>query len=119
VPASPGPVNDHFECFKTKDLRPKASYTMDLLSGVAGFTDELGCTVKLGAKQVCVQATKQNVAPPPPGGGPGPGPDSGAKFIVYELKCPKAIVPPGTFADQFGAGSFTPKAASTLVVPAE
>jgi len=38
---------------------------------------------------------------------------------VYKLKCPKAIVPPGTFADQFGAGSFTPKAASTLVVPAE
>jgi hypothetical protein len=118
VPASAGPANDHFECYKAKDARPTASYTMDLIAGVAGFANELGCTVSLGAKQLCVQATKSSVTPPPPGGGPGPGPDSGAKFIAYKLKCAKGIVPPAAFADQFGAGTFTPKPPSTLLVPA-
>jgi len=119
VPALPGPANDHFKCYKTKDARPKASYTMDLMAGVAGFVNEIGCTVKLGAKQLCVQVTKQNVAPPPPGGGPGAGPGSGAKFLLYNLKCPKGTVPPDTFTDQFGAGTFTPGTAKTLLVPAQ
>src|SRR5262249_13123612 len=44
VPALPGPANDHFECYKAKDTRPRASYTMDLIAGVAGFTNELGCS---------------------------------------------------------------------------
>jgi hypothetical protein len=118
VPALPGPANDHFKCYKTKDVRPKATYTMDLMAGVAGFTNETGCTVKLGAKQICVQVTKQNVNPPPPGGGPLPGPSSGARFVSYKLKCPKQTLGPGNFTDQFGAGTFTPRSASGLLVPA-
>jgi hypothetical protein len=118
VPALPGPANDHFKCYKTKDPRPKASYTADLLAGVAGFANELGCTIKLGAKRVCVQVSKQNVTPAPPGGGPGPGPGSGAKFLSYKLKCPKGVLPPASFTDQFGAGTFTPGSARTLLVPA-
>jgi hypothetical protein len=118
VPALPGPANNHFVCYKARDPRPRASYTMNLIAGVAGFTNELGCAVKLGAKGVCVQAAKQNVAPPPPGGGPGPGPSSGAKLVSYKLKCPKGILPPASIADQFGAGSVTPKAAKILLVPA-
>jgi hypothetical protein len=118
VPASPGPANDHFKCYKAKDARPKAIYTMNLMAGVAGFTDELGCTVKLGARRVCVQVTKQNVVPAPPGGGPGPGPGSGAKFVSYKLKCPKQVLPAGAFADQFGGGNFTPGKAAALLLPA-
>jgi Matrixin len=118
VPALPGPANDHFKCYKAKDPRPKASYTADLLAGVAGFTDELGCTIKLGGKYVCVQVTKQNVTPSPPGGGPGAGPGSGAKFIRYKLKCPKGALPPVGATDQFGSGTFTPGSAKTLLVPA-
>ncbi len=119
VPALPGPANDHFKCYKAKDVRPKVPYTMDLLAGVAGFTNELGCAIKLGASRICVQVAKQNVSPPPPGGGPGPGPGSGARFIGYKLKCPKGFVPPAGFADQFGAGTFTPGTAKTLIVPAQ
>ena len=119
VPALPGPANDHIECYKAKDARAKARYTMDLIAGVSGFANETGCTVQLGARQVCVQVTKQNVTPPPPGGGPVPGPAAGTKFISYKLKCPKATVPPAGFTDQFGAGTFIPGVAKTLLVPAQ
>ena len=118
VPAFPGPANDHFECYKVKDTRGKATYSMDLIAGVAGFTNEIGCSIKLGASRVCVQVSKQNVVPTPPGGGPGPGPDSGATFIGYKLKCPKQPLPGGTFADQFGSGPLVPSKAATLLVPA-
>jgi hypothetical protein len=92
---------------------------MDLVAGVGGFVNETGCSVKLGAKLVCVQVTKQGVTPAPPGGGPGPGPDSGAIFLSYKLKCPTSTVSPAAFTDQFGSGTFTPKAAKTFLVPAE
>jgi hypothetical protein len=118
VPALPGPGNDHFKCYKTKDLRPKATYTMDLMAGVAGFANQSGCRVKLGAKRICVQVAKQNVTPLPPGGGPGPGPNSGAKSLSYKLKCPKGVLPPAGIVDQFGPGTFAPGAARALIVPA-
>ena len=114
------PANDHFECFRAKDARLTVSYTMDLIAGVSGFVDETGCTVNLGATEVCVQVTKQNVAPPPPGGGPGPGPNSGAKFIAYKLKCPKGVLPSFGIDDQFGGGTLTPKKTpKMLLVPAQ
>lgn len=119
VPALPGPDNGHYACFKVKDRRPKGSYTMDLIAGVGGFVDEIGCTVKLGARLVCVKATKHGVTPAPPGGGPGPGPDSGATFLSYTLKCPQGAVPPAAFTDQFGTGAFTPGSAKTFLVPAQ
>jgi hypothetical protein len=118
VPAQPGPANDHFKCYKAKDSRPKASYTVDLLAGVAGFVNELGCTVKLGSKMICVQVAKQNVAPSPPGGGPGSGAALGEKLVSYKLKCPKMPVPSIGTTDQFGAGTFTPGTAKSLLVPA-
>jgi len=118
VPALPGPANDHYECYKVKDVRPKASYTMDLIAGVAGFTNELGCSIRLGAKEACIEVVKQNVNPTPPGGGPGPGPGSDAKFLSYKLKCPIGILSPASISDQFGAGDFIPGKASLLLVPA-
>jgi hypothetical protein len=119
VPALPGPANDHFECYKARDARPRAAYTMNLIAGVAGFTNETGCALRLGARRICVQVTKQNVAPAPPGGGPGPGPSSGATLISYRLKCPSGIVTAGGFTDQFGPGTFTPRTPKALLVPAQ
>ena len=118
VPALPGPPKDHLKCYKAKDSRPKASYTMNLLAGVAGFSNETGCGMKLGAKKVCVKVTKQNVTPTPPGGGPAPGPNSTAKLISYKLKCPKGSVPPIAVSDQFGAGTVAPGTVADLLVPA-
>jgi hypothetical protein len=118
VPALPGPAADHFKCYKTKDARLRTSYTLGLIAGPSGFTNESGCTLVLGAKRICVQVTKANVVPAPPGGGPGPGPNSGAKFISYKLKCPAQVLGPTGITDQFGAGSFTPGKAAALLVPA-
>jgi hypothetical protein len=118
VPSSPGPAIDHFKCYKTKDTRPKASYTMNLISGVAGFPNASGCVLKLGAKKVCAQINKQNVTPAPPGGGPGPGPNAAGTFLGYKVKCPKAIVAPATLTDQFGNGQFSIGTTSELLVPA-
>jgi hypothetical protein len=118
VPALPGPSNDHLKCYRTKDPRPKARYTVDLLAGVTGFANEPGCTVRLGAKRVCVQVNKQNVTPEPPGGGPAPGPESGAKLVSYKLRCPKRSQPSVTATDQFGSGTLTPGKVDTLLVPA-
>ena len=118
VPALPGPPRNHYECYKTRDLRAKAAYTMDLLAGVAGFTDQTGCSLKRAATQVCDEVTTRNVTPPPPGGGPAPGPGARQKFLVYKLKCPKGSVPPLGVSDQFGAGTVTPGTTKLLVVPA-
>lgn len=118
VPAAPGPANDRFKCYTARDVRPRQGYAMDLAAGVAGFVDQFGCTVRLGAKRICVQVTPQNVTPTPPGGGPGPGPSSGAKFVSYKLRCPTPALGPAGFGDQFGAGTFTPRTAAALLVPA-
>ena len=119
VPALPGPPSDHIECYKAKDARAKVSYTLDLVAGVAGFTNETGCALKAQARSVCIAVTKQNVMPPPPGGGPAPGPGSATKYIGYKLKCPKPTLPPATATDQFGVGIFQPKSATGLLVPAQ
>jgi hypothetical protein len=119
VPAVPGPANDVFKCYKTRDLRPRATYTADLMAGVAGFANELGCTIKPSAKRICVQVTQQNVTPPPPGGGPGFGPDAGGQFINYGLKCPRGTLPPVGFTDQFGPATLTLGNPRSLLVPAD
>lgn len=118
VPAVPTPALDHYKCYKVKDPRPKVSYTLDLVDQ-AGFDDQLGCSLKLGAKRICAQVTKQNVSPVPPPGGPGPGPNSGAQFLSYKVKCPTGAVPFPQVHDQFGpTGTFIPGSAKFLLVPA-
>ncbi len=119
VPALPGPSNDHLACYKAKDARAKASYTLDLVAGVAGFTNETGCALKARAKSVCVAVTKQNVVPSPPGGGPAPGPGAGAKYIGYKLKCPTPTLSSVMATDQFGVGLFLRKKVAGLLVPAQ
>lgn len=119
VPALPGPADDVFACYKTKDRRSRAIYTMDLLAGVVGFDDELGCALKVGSKTFCVQASAQNVEPPPPGVGPGAGPEAGTVLIGYKLTCPKGNAPALPISDVFGAGGFAPRVPKTLLVPAE
>src|SRR5262249_7945915 len=108
----------HLECYKTKDARPKVAYTVDLIANAAGFPNALGCSLKPGAKHVCVEVDKQNVIPAPPGGGPTIPPNAGSVFLSYKLKCPKQIVPPAAFVDQFGAGSFTVGKPRELLLPA-
>src|SRR5215813_5241331 len=93
----------HLKCYQVKDLlagtvdRPKVPYTLDLIANAAGFPNSLGCSLKLGAKRVCAEVTKQNVTPPPPGGGPTIPPNASSVFLSYKIKCPKQSVPSAPF----------------------
>src|SRR5438045_4177673 len=70
-PPAVAQVPDHLECYTVKDSIAKTVYTADL----AGLVPASGCTIKLPAKQLCVETTKTNVSPLPPGaeGGPSAG----------------------------------------------
>lgn len=116
--ALPGPANDYVVCYKSRDARAKASFKADLLAGVTGFADEIGCTIKARGDRLCVQVTSENVSPPT-AGGPGAGPAAGGSFIGYKLKCPRVANSPLAVADQFGAGTFTPMKPKMLLVPAQ
>src|SRR6476660_1024216 len=109
--ASAQPVPDHLKCYKIKDSRAKATYTADL----GGLVSEPGCLIKVPGKMLCVEATKANVNPPPPGGTDDSGP--AGRFLCYKVKCPKAVLTPLTWHDQFGTGTVTPSVPKMLCAP--
>jgi hypothetical protein len=109
--ASAQPVPDHLKCYKIKDSRAKASYTADL----GGLVSEPGCLIKVPGTMLCVEATKANVNPPPPGGTDNSGP--AGRFLCYKVKCPKAVLTPLTWHDQFGTGTVTPSVPKMLCAP--
>jgi hypothetical protein len=82
----PGAVG-HLECYKAKDQRPKARYTLGLSGNVPEFAGETLCKLKLGAKRICVEVDKRNVLPPPPGGGPVVPPNAVSVFLSYKVRC--------------------------------
>src|SRR5262245_53633749 len=109
--ASAQPVQDHLKCYKVKDSRAKASYTADL----GGLVSEPGCLIKVPGTMLCVEATKTNVNPPPPDGT-----DNGrpaGRFLCYKLKCPKPVLTPLPWHDQFGATTLTPTVPKMLCAP--
>jgi hypothetical protein len=105
------PVADHLKCYKVKDSRVKATYTADL----GGLVSEPGCLIKVPGKMLCVEATKTNVNPPPPGGPDDSGP--AGRFLCYKVKCPKAVLTPLSWHDQFGTGTITPSVPKMLCAP--
>ncbi len=117
---APPPLVGHLECFGTKDPRATATYSIDVFSSHPDFLPgALGCTLKLGAKQLCVEVTKQNVNPPPLGSGPSIPPNSSSLFVSYTIKCPTKATLSGILQDQFAAGgTFKPSIPSRLLVPA-
>jgi hypothetical protein len=112
-------VVGHLKCYKGKDDRSKARYTLDVVPAPgSSFPLQPGCALQVGAKQICVEVTEQNVDPPPPGGGPVIGPNAGSVLLSYKVKCPKQSGPQVTEADQLGSGSFAGSTVSRFLVPA-
>jgi len=111
IVASAQPAPDHLKCYKVKDSQPKAAYTADL----EGLTVEPGCLIKVPGNLLCVETTKSTVPPPPPGGGDASVP--AGRFLCYKVKCPKAVLAPVQWQDQFGARVLTPKVAKMLCAP--
>jgi len=103
-------VADHLKCYKIKDPQAKATYTADL----GGLAAEPGCTIKVPAKLLCMQATKTNVSPPPL---VTPAADPPGDFLCYKVKCPKSGRFSVPFTDQFGARTVEADAAKMLCVP--
>lgn len=104
-------VQDHVACYSVKDAAPKAAYTAD----VDGIVLARGCLVKVPAKLLCVPASKSNVNPAPPVPGTGA---TAASVACYKVKCPKGVLDPVMFTDQFGSRMLTPKAPKLLCAPA-
>ena len=85
-------------------------YTADL----TGLAPEPGCTIKVPAVELCVQAVKANVTPTPPSEGPA---NPAGNFACYKVKCPKAALAPVMVNDQFGARMVAPSAPKLLCAP--
>lgn len=104
-------VPDHLACYRVKDAFGRASYTAD----VAGLAVHPGCTVKLPAKLLCVEAEKTNVTPPPPSTPAGMSPP---RVACYKLTCPRGVLDPVAWNDQFGMRELRPMAPKMLCAPA-
>jgi hypothetical protein len=105
-------VADHLQCYKVKDVQPKATYTADL----NGLAAQAGRLIEVPAALVCVPTTKTNVTPAPPGGGRI---GAAAPFGCYEVECPKTTLPTVGLDDQFGNRTVTPQARKLVCAPAE
>jgi len=104
---------DHLQCFKIKDDAAKASYLADITPDDGAFPAAVGCSIRVPAKLLCVDAVKSNVTPPPPGAGDGA---AAQKYLCYKTKCPKAQ-PTATLTDQFGSHGVTVKTTGLVCAP--
>ncbi|HXC50997.1 MAG TPA: putative metal-binding motif-containing protein [Candidatus Limnocylindrales bacterium] len=105
---------DHLQCFKIKDSQAKTSYTATLTPSDPAFVPA-GCTLKVPAKLLCVDAVKTNVVPTPPGAAEGV---QLQKYLCYKAKCPK-LAATASLTDQFGARAVSTKTTSIICAPVE
>lgn len=111
TPVRAQPIADHLKCYKVKDSQPKAVYSADL----GGLVSEPGCQIKVPGTLLCVGATKTNVTPTPPGGVDTAG--VAGRFLCYKIKCPKAVLAPVQWHDQFGTRPLTPSTPKIVCAP--
>lgn len=115
VPAARAVTADHLQCFKIKDHTDKATYTATIDPTDATFPVAPGCTVKVPAKLLCIDAVKSNVVPSPPGSPPG---TAAQRYLCYKTKCAKAESS-ARLTDQFGTHDVDVKGTSLLCAPVE
>jgi hypothetical protein len=108
-------VPDHLQCFKIKDDIEKTGYTVTITPDDPTFPAAAGCTMKTGAKLLCVDSTKSAVSPTPPGAPDGTQP---GKFFCYKAKCPVSE-PTFTGTDQFGSHGVEVKKTQFLCAPVD
>ncbi len=104
---------DHLQCYKIQDALAKGVYTADITPDDLAFPASAGCTIKVPAKLLCIDAVKSNVSPVPPGAAPGA---AAQKYLCYKAKCPKNQ-PTATLDDQFGTHAVAVKTTSLLCAP--
>ena len=79
-------LDDHLECFKTKDTHKKTFYTAQ----IEGFTPRHGCVVKLPAVMLCLPTPEPSMFPTPPAASPG---DTQQAVLCYKIRCRKGVLP--------------------------
>jgi hypothetical protein len=117
--AQAGSVFDHLGCYQIKDPQQKAKYLADLVPLQEPiFSTASGCTVTVPAKLFCIPVQKTHVQPPAPNTVNGV---SAQDYLVYQVKCPKAVVNGGAplnVTDQFGTRPVLVGKQLLLLVPA-
>jgi hypothetical protein len=108
-------VPDHLQCFKIKDDIEKTGYTFTITPDDPTFPAAAGCTMKTGAKLLCVDSSKSAVTPSPPGAPDGAQP---GKFFCYKARCPVSE-PTFTGDDQFGTHGVEVKKTQFLCAPVD
>ncbi len=110
----PARAADHLQCFKIKDDAAKVAYTADIDPSDPVFASvSPGCSIRVPAKLLCVDAAKSNVVPSPPGA---PAGVSVQKFLCYKTKCDK-LNAAASLTDQFGLHNITAKKAGLVCAP--
>jgi len=104
-------LDDHLECFKTKDTHKKTFYTAQ----VEGFAPRHGCVVKLPAAMLCLPTPEPAMFPSPPAASPG---DTQQAVLCYKIRCKKGVLPALVVADQFGSRRVKPKRPHFFCTPA-
>lgn len=104
-------LDDHLECFKTKDSHKKTFYTAQ----VEGFAPRHGCVVKLPAVMLCLPTPEPSMFPTPPAASPG---GTQQAVLCYKIRCRKGVLPALVVADQFGSRRVKPKRPHLFCTPA-
>ena len=111
-------LHDHLKCYKVKDTA-SFSATVDLRpADGATFELDVGCTVKVHSRELCVPVEKDFVA------SDGPhldisGQELANAFFCYKLRCPASVLPASLqMSDQFGTRTLTGLRTSTVCAPA-
>jgi hypothetical protein len=107
-------TRDHLQCFKVKDSAAKAEYTADLTTSTATIPAlQPGCSIKVPAKLLCIDAAKGNVDPAPPGDAAGA---AAQTYLCYKAKCTKLQTSLDA-SDQFGDHTLEVKSTSLVCAP--
>jgi hypothetical protein len=108
---------DHLQCFKIRDEKTFRDAAVDLDSVLTQFGLQ-SCTIKGGAKKLCVPADKAVTSITDGAVIAATSEELGALRLCYKLRCPTTTVPGMTVSDQFGSRSVGSFKAVELCTPA-
>lgn len=108
---------DHLQCFKVRDEKTFSGAAVEIESLLAEFGLQ-ECTVKGGAKKVCIPADKSVTGIEGGNVIPDTSEELAALRVCYKLRCPVPVATPMTISDQFGSRTIGSFKAVELCTPA-
>jgi hypothetical protein len=108
--------NDHFKCYKIKDVAQFKAATADLIASQTQFPGE-NCSFKGKGAQLCVPVDKDNVVVTDGTDQDFATQDLTNAQLCYKLKCPSTTSENLQISDQFGTRTLTKGKASKVCGP--